>query len=314
VTLAGAAIVPLPMSSPEVRSATASSLPHAGESLRVAFVGPRVWLEGCCPTAPARGLVPASFETMPSLDSERTRAAVDAFRPGIAVVFDPVSVPVEVLHTLPGVTLGVLVGGAPEEDAASTVDCLDRLVSFYPALTGTRVGAGEVWRAIPPPVSDPYYREVRPLHRAPRAMSIGRASEHREAMLISAKHHHDLLQVIHGVSGEMLGELLAECNVGVYVAPEPGGGFGQQVGLHLAAGHLLMSEELAPRHGLERNIDYLHFDSPDGLAWVLDRLGRFPEMHYRIRVRGRLKAEQYRASRVFARLAHDLLADVAAFG
>jgi hypothetical protein len=302
------------MSSPAVRSATASPPPHAGEPVRVAFVGSRAWLDGCCPTAPTHGLAPASFETAPSADCERTRAAVDAFRPDVAVVFDPVSVPVEVLRALPGVTLGVLVGGAPQEHAASTLDCLDRLVSFDPALTGTSAGAGELWRAIPPPVSDLYYREVRPLHRAPRAMTIGRASEHREAMLISAKHHHDLLQVIHGVSGEMLGELLDECQVGVYVAPEPGGGFGQQVGLHLAAGQLLMSEELTPKHGLERDIDYLQFDSPDGLVWVLDRLGRFPEMYHRIRVRGRLKAEQYRASRVFARLAHDLLADVAAFG
>jgi hypothetical protein len=37
-------------------------------------------------------------------------------------------------------------------------------------------------------------------------------------------------------------------------------------------------------------------------------------MHQRIRVRGRLKAEQYRSSRLFARVVHDLLADVSAFG
>jgi hypothetical protein len=37
-------------------------------------------------------------------------------------------------------------------------------------------------------------------------------------------------------------------------------------------------------------------------------------MHQRVRVRGRLKAEQYRSSRLFARVAGDLLADVAAFG
>jgi hypothetical protein len=84
--------------------------------------------------------------------------------------------------------------------------------------------------------------------------------------------------------------------------------------MHLAAGQLLLAETLRPSHGLERNIDYLHFDSPEELVWVLDRLGRFPEMHQRIRIRGRLKAEQYRASRVFARVAHDLLADIAAFG
>jgi len=258
--------------------------------------------------------MPARFETSGAVDGERVPDAVNDFRPHVSMVFDPLSLPVEALRMLPGVTLGLLVANAPEGPATRAAEGLDRLVSFDPALTGAHLGARQIWRAIPPPVSDALYGEMRPLHRAPRAMSIGLSSEHREAMLMPAKHHHDLLQVIHGVHGEPLAELLAECDVGVYVAREPGGGFGHQVGTHLAAGHLLLSEPLSPAHGLERNIDYVQVDSPDGLVWLLDRLGRFPEMHRRIRVRGRLKAEQYRASRLFSRLAHDLLLDVAAFG
>jgi hypothetical protein len=65
---------------------------------------------------------------------------------------------------------------------------------------------------------------------------------------------------------------------------------------------------------LERDIDYLNFDSPEELVWAMDRLARFPEMHERVRVRGRMKAEGYRASWVFGRLLHDLELDVAAFG
>ncbi len=84
--------------------------------------------------------------------------------------------------------------------------------------------------------------------------------------------------------------------------------------MHLAAGQLLLSELLPYRHGLERGIDYLQVDSPNGLVWTLERLSRFPEMYQRVRVRGRLKAEQFRASRIFARAVHDLLADVRAFG
>jgi len=91
-------------------------------------------------------------------------------------------------------------------------------------------------------------------------------------------------------------------------------GFGWQVGAHLAVGHLLIADLLMPSHGLEANIDYLHVSSPEELASGLERLGRFPEMHQGIRVRGRLKAEQYRASRLFSRVVYDLLADVSAFG
>ncbi|HLH14811.1 MAG TPA: hypothetical protein VKV16_08475 [Solirubrobacteraceae bacterium] len=291
-----------------------------GEPLRLAFLGAPVWCDGCCPPAVTRDLLAATFELAPAVAADgawtleaRARDALERLRPHVTVVFDPLAVAEELLRELPGASVGVLVAGVPA-DATAQLPGLDRLVSFEPRLTGTALGPHEIWRALPPPVADALYRPARPVHRAPRAMSIGRSTEHRETMLMPAKHHHDLLQVLHGLSGEPLAEVLGDCDVGVYCAPRPGGGFGHQVGMHLAAGQLLLSETLTPAHGLERNIDYLHIDSPDALSWVLERLGRFPEMHHRIRVRGRLKAEQYRASRVFARIAHDLLADVAAFG
>lgn len=313
----GAAIVAVPMNSSAARGVAANPSRLLGEALRVAFLGSEVWLDGCFPTAPVHGLIPERFQMTGADDAEHALGAVDAFRPHVTVIFDPPSIPAEALAAAPGVTLGVLVASVPEQGSAlrtDGLDRLDRLVSFNPALTGARIGGGEVWRAIPPPVSDALFDEVRPLHRAPRVMSVGSSSLHREAMLMPAKHHHDLLQVIHGVSGEPLVELLGEYDVGVYVAPQAGGGFGHQALLHLAAGQLLLSERLTPAHGLECDIDYLQFDSPDGLVWVLDRLGRFPEMYQRIRVRGRLKAERYRASRLFGRVIHDLLADISAFG
>ncbi len=306
----------MPAGSSVERSASAEA-PRAsgsGSPRRLAFLGPQAWLDGCAPAGPLAALSVERLAVGGAGGGERLGAALAAFRPQVTVVFDPASAPLEVLHGAPGATLGVLVAGAPDERDAWRIGPLDRLVSFDPALTGMRVGAHEVWRAMPPPVSDIYFADVRPLRHAPRAIAIGSSSAHREAMLISAKHHHDLLHVIHGVSGEELRELLEEYDVGVYVPREDDGRFGQQIGVHLAAGHLLLSAPISPQHGLERDIDYLQLASPGELQWVLDRLTRFPEMHQRVRVRGRLKAEQYRASRLFARLAHDLLADVRAFG
>jgi hypothetical protein len=309
-----AAIVPVPMSSQAARSEAPMPRRAMGRLLRVAFLGPKVWLDVCTPPSAGAGLEPKRFSLSRAHGVAETLAAIDAFRPDVCVVFDPPSVATESLGSLPGVALGILVDGVPSEPNGPALDHFDRLLTFAPTLTGVQVGAGEIWRAIPPTVSDVLFEGVRPLHDSPRAMSVGRSTPHREAMLMPAKHYHDLLQVIHGVSGTELGELLAEYDVGVYVADAPGGGFGQHVGLHLAAGHLLLAEPLTPTHGLEQDIDYLQFDSPEGLVWMLDRLARFPEMYQRVRVRGRLKAEQYRASRVFARVLHDLLADVSAFG
>ncbi len=279
------------------------------DRLRVAFVGSRPWLDGCCPAAADEGGIPA-----PDGGGVVAAAGGRAPRPDVTVVFDPPGVSPDVLAGLRGRTLGVLVGGAPSGDCAEALRTLDRVVSFRPELTGTEIPGGRIWRAIPPPIGDQMFTQPRRHHRPPRAMTIGRSTPHREAMLMPAKHHHDLLQVIHGLTGGALAEVLGQYDVGVYVPPATGGGFGAQVGTHLAAGQLLVAAELRPAHGLERGIDYVHADSPGELVWVLERLRRFPEMHERIRVRGRIKAEQYRASRLFRRLAHDLLADVAAFG
>jgi len=308
----GSGILPVAMQSPAGASAASTAWRSGAGPLRVAFLGSQVWLEGATPPRRAGMLRPARFATLGG-DHTPSLAAVHAFDPHVSVVFDAVAVPGALLAELPGRTLGIVTDDLPEEGVPG-IEALDRLVSFRPSLTGVRRGGVEVWRAIPPPVSDALYGPVRRLLGAPRAMSIGRFTERREAMLMPAKHHHDLLQVIHGVSGDALAELLALHDVGVHVASVPWAGFAPQAGIHLAAGQLLLSEPLEPAHGLEIDIDYLQFDSADGLVWALDRLARFPEMHQRVRFRGRLKAEQYRASRLFGRLLHDLLADVAAFG
>ncbi len=308
------------MSQPAVAHARprAQGIAGALPQRRVAFVGPPVWLDCCAPAG-------QRFDLPPHADTERVLADLGAFAPDATVVVAPdqllgggapAAELARALRASGGATLGVLVGGLPHGAGAEAAAALDRLVAFDPALTRQRVGDAdaEVWRAIPPPVADPLFADVRPLRHAPLAMSIGRASEHRETMLIPAKHDHDLLQLLHGVSGAALAELLREYDVGVYIAPTPGAHFGWQVGAHLAAGQLLLCGTLSPLHGLERGIDYLEVDSAANIVWVLERLGRFPEMYQRIRVRGRMKAEQYRASRLFARVVHDLLADVAAFG
>ena len=84
--------------------------------------------------------------------------------------------------------------------------------------------------------------------------------------------------------------------------------------LHLAAGHLVITEPLSPMHGLEGGLDLLEVSTPDGLQGTLEVMHRYPGVFHRVRVRGRRKAEQYRASRVWPRLIADLLTDLEAFG
>lgn len=284
------------------------------QSGSIAFVGSAARLQQCAPAVPVAGLQPAHFALAPRGDRERVLVDLAAQQPQATVVFDPDCLSEAEARRLPGVTLGLLAAAPSPGQELGGAARLDRLVCFDPSASGQTIGGVHIWRALPPPVGDAMFAAVRPLRRAPRAMSLGRSTWHREAMLMPAKHRFDLLQAVHGIHGEQLRELLAAHDVGVYVAPEHGGGFGGQVGLHLAAGQLLLAEQLRPGHGLEADIDYLQVTSPKDVVWLLERLARFPEMYQSVRVRGRMKAEQYRASRLFARLLHDLLADVRAFG
>ncbi len=285
-----------------------------GRPLRAAFLGPPAWLSCCCPPRRAHGLVAERFAHLGGEDALALAQAVAGWRPDVCVALGPAALPDGLLEELPGARLGVILADASEEPEGWSATGLHRLASFRPVLTGETAGGMRLWRAFPPPVADELFAPVRALHHPPRAMTIGRATRHREELLTPAKHHHDLLQAVHGLEGEELRALLGEHDVGVYVPPWPGPGFGQQAGVHLAAGQLLLSQPLSPLHGLERGIDYVQFHSADELVWILDRIGRFPEMHQSVRVRGRMKAEWFRASRLFARILEDLLADIAAFG
>jgi len=131
---------------------------------------------------------------------------------------------------------------------------------------------------------------------------------------MDVKHRHDLLHLAFGVGAGELERALDEHDVGINVHNQDYPSFENRVCLHLAAGHLVLSEWLSPAHGLEAGLDFVEINGPGSLWHAVEMLGRFPGLWHRVRVRGRLKAEQFRASRVWPRLVHDALADVAAFG
>jgi hypothetical protein len=190
----------------------------------------------------------------------------------------------------------------------------DRLVSFDPLIADTATGVAEVWRSIPLPVTDRLYADVRPQRGRPRALFVGRSTSHRENILTASKHAYDILHIAHGVDLAMLAELFAEHDVGINLHNEPYPSFENRVCLHLAAGHLVLSERLSPTHGLEPGIDFVEISTPEEVLHVLHVLQTYPGAYDRVRIRGRMKAELFRASAVYPRLIHDLYLDLAAFG
>ena len=297
--------------------------------MRLAFVGQSTFFRACAHDEHTERLETAFIEFRQGRDPARLRAALDDFGPDAVVVFRPEIVPAGTLADLPAAILGFLTEpivrdhgeGAHWDLEKRRRDMrgldranVDRLVAFDPLIVPTAQEFMEVWRALPIPVSDRLYRDVRPEAGTPRMLFVGRSTLHREQFLLQVKHRFDCLHVAFGAGLEELERLVDLHEITFNIHNEPYPSFENRVCLHLAAGHLVASEPLSPSHGLESGIDYLEFQSGDHLARMLSTLRRDATVWHAVRVRGRRKAEQFRASRVYPRLVTDLLADVRAFG
>ncbi len=305
-------------------------VPRFGDPVRVAFVGQETYFSQCAPHAATPELAPRFFDFRAGVgaDAGALRDALDDWGAHVVVVFRPEIVPPGAFAGLRAATLGFVTeplrrAGADEhpdhayresELALTDPGNFDRIVAFDPHVAGTADRHAPVWRSLPLPVDDRLYAQVRPSASPPRALFVGYSTEHRERFLVNAKHSYDVLHYAHGLHGGELRDVFGRTDVALNLHGEPYPSFENRVLLHLAAGHLVISEPLDPTHGLEAGIDFLEIRRPDELMTLLYQLTRRPDTFERVRHRGRAKADDYRASRVWPRVVGDLLADLRAFG
>ena len=296
--------------------------------LRLAFVGQSTFFRACTPDLDDDGTLTTFIEFRQGADPRPMRSALDAFAPDVVVVFRPEILPPGVLADLDAAIVGFLTepiprtsGGRPHPDLAKRRRDLeqmdprnvDRIVSFDPFILPAADPVMPVWRSLPIPVADRLYRDVTPMQDLPRILFVGRSTPHRESFLGPAKREFDVLHVAFGAGADELESLLADHEVCLNLHNEPYPSFENRVCLHLAAGHLVVTEPLSPTHGLTPGLDHLVAATPQELVTILRELSSDPSRYEAVRVRGRLKADEYRASTVFTTLASDLLVDLAAF-
>lgn len=305
-------------------------VPRFGDPIRVAFVGQETYFAQCALSAPAAGLTPRFFDFRAGVghDVGALREALEAWGAHVVVVFRPEIIEPEAFHGLRAATLGFVTeplkrsGGDDHPDldwreselALTDAGNFDRIVAFDPNVAGTADRHAPIWRSLPLPVDDRIYAAVAPSAPVPRILFVGYSTEHRERFLVNAKHSYDVLHYAHGLHGTELRDVFARTDIALNLHGEPYPSFENRVLLHLAAGHLVISEPLDPTHGLEAGIDFLEIRRPDELMTLLYQLTRRPETFERVRHRGRAKADDYRASRVWPRVIGDLLADLRVFG
>jgi hypothetical protein len=300
-----------------------------GSAARVAFVGQSTFFEACSlePEAGAQvGIESAFFEYRDGEEIDGVLDELAALDPDITVIFRPEILPRGAFHDLPGAVLGFLTEPLPrrEDGAPGHADLerrlgdlrrldpgnVDRVVTFDPMIAAAASEVVPVWRSVPLPVADRFYRPVGDSAPHPKALFVGRSTAHREEFLAEAKEEGEVLHLAFGVDAGHLQELMAGHDIAVNIHNEPYPTFENRVCLHLAAGQLLISEPISPAHGLEAGIDYLEASDGAVLAEMLGRLRYMPGVWRDVRLRGRQKAELYRASRVYPRILFDLMADM----
>jgi hypothetical protein len=296
--------------------------------LRVAFVGQATYFRSCSLTFPCNALEPSFVDHRAGVPIAPVLAQLEQIRPDVVIVFRPEIVPRGAFASLDAITLGYLTEPLPRGEREAHDDLVrrlgylemldpanfDRIVSFDPLMVEAVERVAPVWRSLPLPVADEYFAPVPSGPLAGRALFVGRSTDHRELFLAPVKHHFDVVHVAHGATDEMLLNLLAESDVGINVHNEPYPTFENRCATILAAGNLLVSEALSPTHGLEPSIDFVEMTVPEELQRALFNIQRSPDSFRRMRIRGRMKAEYFRASNVYPRLIADLLVDVRTFG
>ncbi len=310
------------------RTRSVGALPDPQGTLRIAFVGQSVFFRQCALELAAGGLEPVFLEFRAGAAPEPLLARLRELDPDVVLVFRPEIVPSGLFDPLRALTVGYLTeplpraGGRDHPDLdermwwLEQVDAgnFDRIVSFDPLIAQTAESVLPVWRSLPIPVADSLFMDVRERAHPPRLLFVGRSTEHREQLLAPIKRAHPIVHIGHGLFGEQLARFLARADVQLNLHNNPYPTFENRVCIALAAGHLVISEPLSPRHELEPGAHYLEASGAAELLSLVERLAQEPDAYAHVQSAGRSQAERFRASLVYPRLVRDALADVAEHG
>lgn len=296
---------------------------------KITFVGQSTYFEACALSESTAVIEPSFIDFRSGDDPKSLTHALEQIRPDVVIAFKPEAIPQGALATTPAKRIGWFTEPLPRDvsnadldtaelssskdlqrrlDSAKTVDAdnFDHFIVFDPFIAPTVSKFVDVWQAIPLPVDDSYFQEVRPARFPARISFFGRPTVHRDAMLGPSLHKFDVRYIAHGVFGNDLKEMLFNTDIGINLHNERYPNFENRISMHLAAGNLVVSEPLSPTHGLEPGIDFLEVRTPEELLAGLEELRMFPESGRLMRQRGHDKAEYFRASKVYEELLNNL--------
>lgn len=236
-------------------------------------------------------------------DGFPAEALAEVRAPTIGWVPDPVPRPAP--DALPPPAEAVI-----ERIRARRLSAFTRVIAADP-LAADAVGA---WRSLPLPVADHLFGDPGDTGSAVPLYLGGEVEGEREWILEYGRYGQELVSPGPHPAPERLAAVLREAAIGVNVHAVPSVQLEPAVLVHLAAGHLLVSEPLAPGRGLVAGLDYVEAANLEEIQLAVWSVQQWPPAYRAMRRRGRFKAELFRASRVYPRVVSDALRHLAAFG
>ena len=169
---------------------------------------------------------------------------------------------------------------------------------------------------MPLPVDDRLYRPVRPARRKPRVIFIGYSTMHREQHLLRAKHEFDIGHYAHGLMGDDAARGARRRRRRHQPPRRPASRCRSRTACCCTSppGTSSSPSRSSRPSAWSRASTSSSSSGRDELSLRLHQIHYQPDAYERVRIRGRDKAEQFRASRVWPRGHRDLFADLAAFG
>lgn len=300
-----------------------------GRKTRVLFVGQSEYFRSCALSS-SMWAETAFVHFRHHADQAYILEAISDFQPDVVICFRPEFIAQGLFQKVAALTVGFTSEPVPhsESDRHPDLRCrlsyleqmdrsnFDRLVHFdVGSLDFLRNSGYPYWRAQPLPLDWSLYETHVPLRERKGAIFVGRATPYRDQFLDLPKRDFNVIHLAHGIDGADLKEFLSRSLIGINLHNEDYPAFENRILYHFACGNLLLTQNLVPSYGLEKNEDHLSFETPEQLYQLLTEALSDPTLFEGIRAFGAIKAKrQFNSEDVYRSLIDDLYLDVAAYG
>lgn len=187
------------------------------------------------------------------------------------------------------------VAGLVADTGATRALVFSPLAGETEAIEAAGVGA-RTWDRVRFPVADTLLADTQRRSRGKRVFFHGPTNARRDRFLQPVKHRFDVLHLVAGARRERLVGLIDQCAIAIDLAPEKSLRLVDRLGPATARGLIVFSEAAVNEPRIDEDEGIGLFSTPQQLELLISDALDDPEAFRAVRERGRMRAEDLRAS------------------